>query len=37
MAFCLSFHFLFLLQVLVASSYEAHFLNKKNNESLGLS
>ena len=36
-AFYLSFHFLFLLQVLVASSYEAHFLNKKNNESLGLS
>ena len=28
-AFYLSFHFLFLLQILVASSYEAHLLKKK--------
>ena len=33
MAFYLSFHFLFLLQVLVASSYETHFLNKKKTMS----
>lgn len=35
MAFYLSFHFLFLLQVLVASSYETHFLNKKKQWVVG--